>query len=95
MDITLTNIGSQDPLSWQLDNVGSFFSATPGNGTTPTSIRITPDNFNQNKTSTYTGTITIDVVDPDFVEGAPHTTQVTLKVINAQVHQVFLPGVLR
>lgn len=95
MDITLTNIGSQDPLSWQLDNVGSFFSATPGNGTTPTSIRITPDNFNQNKTSTYTGTITIDVVDPDIVEGAPHTTQITLKVINTQVHQVFLPGVHR
>lgn len=95
MDITLTNVGSQDPLSWQIDCNGSFFSATPGNGTTPTSIRISPDNFNQHNATTITGTITIDITDPDAVEGAPHTSQVTLKVVNSQMHQVFLPGVHR
>jgi len=95
MDITLTNVGSQDPLSWQIDCNGSFFSATPGNGTTPTSIRISPDNFNQHNATTLTGTITIDITDPDAVEGAPHTSQVTLKVENSQIHQVFLPGVHR
>jgi uncharacterized protein YkwD len=95
MDITLTNVGSQDILSWQLNSEGSFFSSTPGNGTTPTSIRITPDNFNQNKAATYIGTITIDVTDPDAVEGAPHTSQVTLKLVNSQVHQIFLPGIIK
>jgi uncharacterized protein YkwD len=93
MRFSLTNVGSQDPLSWQLDREGSFFSATPGNGTTPTSIKITPDNFNQNKAATYTGTVTIDITDPSSVEGAPHTSQVTLKVVNSQIHQVFLPGI--
>jgi len=91
--ITLTNVGSPDTLSWQLNREGSFFSVTPGTGTTPTSIRITPDNFNQNKVATLTGTITIDVTNPDSVAGAPHTSQVTLKVVDTQFHQVFLPGV--
>ncbi len=95
MDITLTNVSTPETLSWQLNSEGSFFSATPGNGTTPTSIRITPDNFNQNKAATYIGTITIDITDPDAVEGAPHTSQVTLKVVNSQVHQIFLPGIIK
>ncbi len=95
MDITLTNVSTPETLSWQLNSEGSFFSATPGNGTTPTSIRITPDNFNQSKASTYTGTITIDVTDPDAVEGAPHTSQVTLKVVKSQIHQIFLPGIIK
>ena len=93
MQINLTNVGSPDILSWQLNREGSFFSVTPGTGTTPTSIRITPDNFNQNTVTTISGTITIDVTDPDSVAGAPHTSQVTLKVVDTQFHQVFLPGV--
>ena len=93
LSISLTNVGSQDPLSWQLDCEGSFFSATPGNGTTPTSIQVAPDNFNQNKAATYTGTLTINVINPSSVEGAPHTSQITLKVVNTQFHQVFLPGI--
>ena len=93
LNISLTNIGSQDPLSWQITSEGSFFSAIPGNGTTPTSIKVTPVNFNPNKASTYTGEITIDITDPSSVEGAPHTSQVTLKVVNSQIHQVFLPGI--
>ena len=95
MEIALTNVGSPETLSWQLNSQGTFFSASPGNGTTPTTIRITPDNFNQNKVSTYTGTITIDVTDPDSVEGAPHTFQVTLNVVNSQVNQIFLPGIIK
>jgi len=93
LSISLTNVGSQDPLSWQLDSEGSFFSATPGNGTTPTSIQVAPDNFNQNKAATYTGMLTIDVTNPSSVQGAPHTSQITLKVVNSQFHQVFLPGI--
>lgn len=95
MEITLTNVGSSDTISWLLDQEGTFFSATPGNGITPTSIRITPDNFNQNKVATFSGSITIDATAPDTVEGAPHTSQVTLNMVNTQFHQVFLPGIHR
>jgi uncharacterized protein YkwD len=93
LNIPLTNVGSPDSLSWQIFLDGSFFSATPGTGTTPTSVRVTPDNFNHNKSATYTGAITIDVTEPSTVGGAPHTSQITLKVVNSQIHQVFLPGV--
>lgn len=93
--ISLTNVGSQDLLSWQLDSQGTFFSASPGNGTTPTTIQVSPDNFNQNKVATYTGTITIHITNPSSVEGAPHTSQVTLKVVNSQMHHIFLPGIIK
>ena len=93
MNIKLTNVGSPEVISWRLDRQGAFFSATPDTGTTPTSVRVTPDNFNQNKKATLSGSITIEATHPSSVEGAPHTTQVTLKVVNTQFHQVFLPGV--
>ncbi len=90
-----TNVGNNDPLTWQLTNLSSFFSADPGNGTTPTSIQITPDNFNRKKVHTYKGEITINVTDPSSVAGSPHTSQITLMVVDTKIHQVFLPGVHR
>jgi uncharacterized protein YkwD len=93
LNIPLANVGNQETLSWQIASEGTFFSASPGTGTTPTSIKVEPHDFDKNKTATYTGAITIKVTDPSSVEGAPHTTQITLKVVNSQIHQVFLPGV--
>lgn len=95
MSIPVANVGNQDPLSYQLDSQGTFFSATPGSGTTPTSIQVIPDSFNQNKVATQTGAVTIQITDPSSVQGAPHTTQITLQVVNSQIHQVFLPGILK
>jgi uncharacterized protein YkwD len=93
LSIPVANVGNQDPLSYQLDSQGTFFSATPGSGTTPTSIQVKPDNFNQNKVATQSGALTIQITDPSSVQGAPHTTQITLQVLNSQIHQVFLPGI--
>ncbi|MFL7892540.1 MAG: CAP domain-containing protein [Anaerolineales bacterium] len=93
LSIPVTNIGNQDPLSYQLDSQGTFFSATPGTGTTPASIQVKPDNFNPNIVATQTGAITIQITNPSSVQGAPHTSQITLQVINSQMHQVFLPGI--
>jgi uncharacterized protein YkwD len=88
-----TNLGNNDPLSWQVTISGSFFSANPGNGTTPTSVKVTPDNFDPNKVHTYTGEITINVTEPSPVGGSPHTAQITLMVVDTHIHQVFLPGI--
>lgn len=90
-----TNVGNNDPLTWQVTNLGSFFSADPGSGTTPTAIQITPDNFDRNKVNTYKGNITINVTDPSSVAGTPHTSQITLMVVDTHIIQVFLPGVFR
>jgi len=91
--LTPVNVGSTDQLSWQVTKSGSFFSVSPGSGTTPTQILITPDNFNHNQANTYSGSATINVTDPSSVAGSPHTVQIELMVLNASITQVFLPGV--
>ena len=91
--LTPANVGSSDQLSWQVTKSGSFFSVPPGNGTTPTQIRVTPDNFNHNQANTYSGTVTINVTNPPSVAGSPHTVQIKLMVLNAPITQVFLPGI--
>ena len=94
-DFAPENTGSADQLTWQVNNDGSFFSVTPGNGTTPTAIRVTPDSFNHNKVDTYNGEITITVIDPADVAGAPHTAQIKLQVVDYKIRQIFLPGILK
>jgi hypothetical protein len=91
--IAPANVGSSDQLSWQVTKSGSFFSVSPGNGTTPTQIRITPDNFNHNQVNTYSGSATINVTDPSSVAGSPHNVQIKLMVLNTSINQVYLPGV--
>lgn len=90
---TPQNIGNEQSISWQVASSGSFYDVNPGSGATPTSILVTPDNFNHNKPGTYLGEVTINVTDPASVEGSPHTTNITLEVVNYKVHQVFLPGI--
>lgn len=91
--LTPANAGSSDQLSWQVTKSGSFFSVSPGNGTTPTQIRITPDNFNHTQANTYSGSASINVTDPSSVAGSPHTVQIKLMVLDASITQVFLPVV--
>ncbi len=86
--------GSDDPLTWQTTKTGSFFSVSPGTGTTPTQIRVSPDNFNSFQVDTYTGSVTLNVANPLPVAGSPHTAQIKLMVVNSPIHQVFLPGIL-
>lgn len=93
--LTPTNTGNDDQLRWQITKVGSFFSATPDNGTTPASIQVSPINFNQSKPATLSGEITTTVTEPASAEGSPHTTQVKLVVVDHKIHQVFIPGILK
>lgn len=92
-DITPKNTGNGDPLTWQVSKEGSFFTVSPGNGTSPTSIRVTPENFSKNKASTSTGQLTITVTQPKDVDGSPHASQITLVVSNNKFYQVFMPGI--
>jgi uncharacterized protein YkwD len=92
-DITPTNMGNGDPLTWQVTKEGSFFAVNPSNSTSPDSSRITPNNFSTTKSGTHTGQITITVSQPSNVEGSPHTSQITLVVSNDKLYQVFMPGI--
>lgn len=90
---TPQNVGNEDTLAWQITSTGSFYEVDPSSGSTPTSILVTPENFNENKPGTYFGEITINVTDPSSVQGSPHTTQITLEVVDYKVNQIFLPGI--
>jgi hypothetical protein len=94
-NFTLANGGSSEPFSWQVSKSGSFFAVTPGSGTKPTQIRVTPENFDNYQADTYQGSVTIDVTNPAQTAGEPHTTQINLMVVDSQIHQVFLPGILK
>ena len=94
LDITPTNMGSDDPLTWQVTQEGSFFTVNPRNGSSPDSIRISPKDFSTTKSDTHTGQITITVDQPVDVEGSPHTSQINLVVWEDRFYQVFMPGIL-
>jgi uncharacterized protein YkwD len=94
-NFTPSNLGSSDPSTWQVSKSGSFFAINPINGTTPTQIQVTPENFDNYQANTYTGSVTVDYTSPTPVAGSQHTTQINLMVVNASVHQVFLPGILK
>ncbi len=94
-NFTPSSLGSSDPSAWQVSKSGSFFAINPVNGITPTQIRVTPENFDNYQVNTYTGSIIVDYTSPTSIAGSQHTTQINLMVVNASVHQVFLPGILK
>jgi len=93
-NFTLANVGSSDSSSWQVSKSGSFFAVTPGTGTTPTQIRVTPENLDNYQVDTYQGSVTFDATNSALNVNSPHTTQINLTVVNSPMHKVFLPGIL-
>ncbi len=61
--VTPLNVGNETILSWQTSSSGSWVDANPPNGSTPTSITITPQgNFSQPET--LSGSLTVTVTNP-------------------------------
>ena len=91
--VTPLNVGNEDPLSWEVTAQGTFFTVEPLQGTTPESITITPTDFDRDKPNIYTSTITITVVNPAGTASSPHIITLTLRVVDTQIFQTYLPGV--
>ena len=91
--VTPLNVGNDDPLSWEVTSQGTFFTVEPLQGTTPESITITPTDFDRDKPNIYTSTITITVVNPAGTASSPHIITLTLRVVDTQIFQTYLPGV--
>ncbi len=89
--LTPQNIGNSGSLSWQLTPTGSWFDVSPVSGSTPGSFWITPDNFDAGSVGTYTGEVTVTVVNPGGVLGSPHQIGVSLAVVNTPFDYVYLP----
>jgi hypothetical protein len=77
---TPQNVGSGDPLTWTVAAEGDWFTVEPLSSTTPASFWITPTAFSTSTVATYTGALTVTVVDPVETEGSPHRIDLTLTV---------------
>ncbi len=74
---------------------GTWFIASPSSGTSPQSFQITPGGFATGTPVTYTGSLTVTVSNPPGTTGSPHRIDLTLRVIDAPLDQVYLPAILR
>ncbi len=93
--VTPKNAGNQKTLTWQVDTSGTWFTATPSQDTTPHSLWITLLDFSTSTVTTYTGALTVTVVDPTEVEGSPRVIDLALRVVDVPFSDVYLPLVVR
>jgi uncharacterized protein YkwD len=93
--LTPLNVNTDDAITWTLAKTGSWFTVSPSSGTSPQSFQITPDSFATGIPVTYTGSLTVIVSGPPGTSGSPHRIDLTLRVIDASLDQVYLPAMLR
>jgi uncharacterized protein YkwD len=93
--LTPTDVGTHDSLSWTLAQAGTWFNVSPLSGITPASFQITPTGFDTGTPATYTGGITVSVTNPPGTIGSPQRIDLTLRVINTPLYDVYLPSITR
>jgi len=89
------DVNTRDPITWTLTQTGMWFSSTPSSGTSPQSFQITPGGFVTGTPAVYTGSITITVSDPPETLGSPQCIDLTLRVIDTPLYDVYLPLINR
>ena len=96
-DVTLTpiDVNGLASLSWTLTQAGSWFTATPSTGAWPQSFQITPGGFVTDTPAVYTGSITVTVTNPAGTLGSPQRIDLTLRVIDTPLYEVYLPVIQR
>ena len=95
MTLTPTDVGAHTPLTWTLAQAGTWFIVSPLSGTTPATFQITPAGFSTSVPATYTGSIAVTVSYPPGTLGSPHQIDLTLRVIDTPLHDVYLPLMTR
>jgi hypothetical protein len=93
--VTPENEGNYEALTWSITTAGTWFTAFPLEGTTPNSFWVTPIAFDTSAATTYNGALTVTVVNPTGVNGSPHSIDLTLRVVNSPISEVYLPLVMR
>jgi hypothetical protein len=91
VQLTPLNIGSPDPLEWDLTVDGTWFVVTPTHGLTPQSFTIIPDSHKMTQESTQPGIITVSVIDPTGVENSPQEIDLHLVVISGEIRDIYIP----
>jgi hypothetical protein len=89
--VTPKNEGDDETLNWSITTAGTWFTASPLEDTTPNSLWVTPTIFSTSGEMTYTGALTVTVVNPAGVDGSPHSIDLILRVVNSAISDVYLP----
>jgi len=92
--LTPENVGSSDPLEWEIEAENYWFTITPTLGTTPDPFTITPNKHLPPTELIDQGTITLTVVSPAGVDGSPHVISVSMKVISGTLRSIYIPLLL-
>jgi hypothetical protein len=92
--VTPENIGSTDPLVWEIDLEGSWLTASPENGTAPQSFSLSADLSQPPVENFEPGLLTLTVTSPANTVGSPHEIQVTLNVVSGTLRTVFIPLII-
>jgi uncharacterized protein YkwD len=86
------NNGDGCAMPYSVSAFGSWFSLSATSGTTPAPFTVTPTGFDTANPGVYTGSITVTVAGAN---GSPHSTSLSLDVVDWTVLQTFLPVVTR
>ena len=89
------NVGSDDPLSWTTSSDGTWFAVDPVEGATPGSFLITPTTFDTGSPGTYSGSVTVTVLDPAGTGSSPHQIDLNLQVMEGPFFYSYLPLISR
>jgi len=89
--LTPENVGSSEPLDWNVDVQGDWFAVSPTSGSSPQSITVSPlDTFLQLEII-HQGTVTLTVTTPSDTAGSPHVINVSMNVISGTLRSIFIP----
>jgi len=89
---TPQNNGDGCAMAYTVSATGTWFNLSATSGTTPDPITITPAGFDTANPGVYTGSLTITV---SGANGSPHTTSLSLEIVDGAVTETFLPVVAR
>ena len=95
MEVQPRNTTSAEPLIWALTSSGDWFTLSATSGTTPNTFTITPRVSTPPVVGTYTGSVTVAVTQPANTQNSPQSIALTLHIIEAPMHRVYLPLVVK
>jgi uncharacterized protein YkwD len=90
------NVGTTDVLNWSLSFSEAWIAVSDTCGTTPdTEVVVTPQDFTNLQSGSYSSSLTFIVTSPMDVYGSPTAIPVSLIIVDQLDNSVFLPLVLR
>ena len=93
--VTPENGGSDDALTWHVDQTGDWFTVSPETGSTPDTFTIVPDQMTYTEPTTFSGVITVTVTSPQGTEDAVQTIDASWQSRAGAPDYVYLPVVRR